>query len=164
MYRNVNSFCYNPTMIKRIIFLTLFCILFINNVSFSQSITGEDEGGSKTECEPYTPAPGTTERKAILDALREEVYRIFHLKVIFIVPYLKVFNGYAWVHTRPQSPDGSNHYEDVLGLIHKQNGNWKVLEMFSPQGDGPGCCADEQYFKGLMKKFSEAPPCIFPLH
>jgi len=163
MNQNGNYFSYSLTMMKKIIFITLFFILLINNLSFSQNITGEDEEGSKTECKPYTPAPGTAERKAILDALREEVYRIHYLKVIFVVPYLKVFNGYAWVHTRPQSPDGSNQYEDVLGLIHNQNGDWKVLEIFLPQGDGPGCCADEQYFKSLIKRFPKAPSCIFPL-
>jgi hypothetical protein len=112
---------------------------------------------SKAECNPYTPVRGSSERNDILDVLRKEVYKIHKLKVIFNVSYLKVFNGWAWVHTRPQSPDRKNNYEDILGLIYNKNGKWEVLEILSPG-------IDNKYLKNVTKKYPEIPPCILPIN
>lgn len=98
-----------------------------------------------------TPLPGTVERRAILDALRAEILRLHRLKVIFVVTHLKVRDGWAWVHTRPQSKDGLNHYEDIAALLRKQDGAWGVLELSS--GD------DET----ARQRFPHAPAAIFPL-
>jgi hypothetical protein len=69
--------------------------------------------------EVYTPPPGSAERTAILDALRTWVYHQHHLEVVFVVKYLKVKNGYVWVHILPQSKDGSSRYEDISALLKK---------------------------------------------
>ena len=121
------------------------------------------EGESKTECSPYTPAKGDPERNAICDALREWIYKHYKVKVVLVVPYLKVFNGWAWVHTRPGSPDGSSHYEDVSGLIRKKNGDWEVVTIYSLYRECPDCEVDvEQYFKNLIKEYPGVPSCILP--
>lgn len=111
---------------------------------------------------PHTPARGSAERKAILDALREEVQRLHHIRVIFVVPYMKVQQGWAWVHVRPQSPDGKNRYEDILALIHKGDNRWKVVEMPSMEEDNLDYVGSSAYFKSLKKKFPGVPTAIFP--
>lgn len=111
---------------------------------------------------PYTPAKGSVERKAILDALREKVQRLHHIRVIFVVPYMKVQQGWAWVHVRPQSADGKNQYEDIVGLIHKEDNRWKVVEMPSMEEDNLDYVGSSAYFKSLKKKFPGVPAAIFP--
>ena len=76
----------------------------------------------------HAPAPGTAERRAILDALRDEVRRRHQLEVVFVVAELTVIGDWAWIWTRPESPDGRNHYEDVGGLLHRERGRWRVVE------------------------------------
>ncbi len=114
---------------------------------------------------PYTPKPGTPERKAILNALREVVKRASGLDAVFVVPYLKVDQGWAWIHTIPQSRDGHNHYEDVSMLLHKRQGQWKKADIaasFEPGvDDTPGCSATT-FIKRLKAKYPSAPLSIFP--
>src|SRR5207253_8674601 len=45
----------------------------------------------------YTPSAGSTERKAIMDALRAEMKRNDSRELIFVVQYLRVRKGWAWV-------------------------------------------------------------------
>ena len=88
-------------------------------------------GGSQPE-QPMSsgaPAPGTAQRRAILDALRAEVRRWYGLDVVFVVVALKVKDGWAWVHTRPQSEDVVNHYEDIVALMREERGAWRVLDL-----------------------------------
>ena len=123
-----------------------------NNATEDKSISG-----------PYTPPAGSAERKAILDAVRKEVKSWSGLDVVFVVRYLKVYNGWAWVATLPQSRDGLNHYEDVSGLLHKTKGQWILMET-RPDAcdDEPECLDDKSYFKKLRSRFPSAPPNIFP--
>jgi hypothetical protein len=81
----------------------------------------------------YTPAVGTDERKAILDTLRAELKRLHGLDVVFVVVTMNVTKNWAWLHTRPQSEDGSSKYEDVTALLRKSADGWGVVEM--PCGD-----------------------------
>src|SRR5437660_548703 len=52
-------------------------------------------GGATQNDELHTPAKGTDERQAIMDALRG------NQQVVFQVNYLKVHNGWCWVDTTP---------------------------------------------------------------
>ena len=115
---------------------------------------------------PYTPLPGNPERKAILDALREVVKRMSGGEdMVFVVPYLKVDQGWAWIHTLPQSRDGRGHYEDVSGLFHKQQGKWKMADVAAScepgLNDTPDCSA-KTFIKRLKSKYPSAPLSIFP--
>lgn len=47
----------------------------------------------------------------------------------FVVDELRVIGDWAWIWTRPESPDGRNHYEDVGGLLHREQGQWRVVEL-----------------------------------
>jgi hypothetical protein len=108
----------------------------------------------------YTPQPGSAERRAILDALRMWVKQQHHLEVIFVVTHLKVKNGYAWVHTLPQSKDGSSRYEDISALLKKDQGRWAVAEIPCAEVDNPDCIGDPGYFDGLKQRFPEMPEDI----
>jgi hypothetical protein len=98
----------------------------------------------------HEPAPGTAERREILDALRDEIRRQLGLHVTFMVVHLKVEDGWAWAHTRPQSPDGLNHYEDVSALLHLEHGAWQVVTL---SDDGPAA---------VRRLYPAAPAGIFP--
>lgn len=109
-----------------------------------------------------TPAPGTPLRKAILDALRQEVWRLHGIKVVFVVRHLAVKKAWAWVHTQPQSPDGAERYEDFLALMNMQNGVWRVAEIPCSAPDNPNCLDGPEYFEGLKRRFPKMPIEIFP--
>jgi len=120
--------------------------------------------GARTNTEGvWTPKPGTAERKAIFDALRAEVLKIHGLKVVFVVDYLKVENGWAWTHTLPQSRDGENHYEDISALLSKKDGKWQVMEIACTEEGNPECLGAPGFFEKLMKRFPGSPPEILPL-
>ena len=109
-----------------------------------------------------TPLQGSPLRKVVLDALRQEVRRIYELDVVFVVKHLKVKNGWAWAHTLPQSPDGSNQYEDVLALLQLQDSVWIVVEIPCGEDENPDCLNGPGYFSGLRKRFPGIPTEIFP--
>ena len=76
----------------------------------------------------YTPAKGSEDRKAIMDALRVVIRKMSGLEVIFVVRHLKINEGWAWVETDPESADGKNHYEPMVGLLHKKTGVGPILK------------------------------------
>jgi len=113
-------------------------------------------GGGKPTTHAHTPAKGSAERNAILAAVHKAMAP---KKVVLVVPYLKVNQGWAWIQVDPQSPDGTQHYESQSGLLHKgTNAQWKLLE-WMPAEEGTD---QKKYFQGLRKKYPEAPADIFP--
>jgi len=104
---------------------------------------------------PYTPAPGSPERKAIFDAMRsigEDRTRVF------VVKYLKVADGWAWMSGDPQSPDGASHFETESALLHKDGNSWRVMA----QPCGEGNCDWDSEMARIRKTFKQAPAGIFP--
>jgi len=104
-----------------------------------------------------TALPGSPVRRAILDALRQEMKRFGGFKMVFVVRSLKVKDGWAWVHTLPQSPDGKNHYEDVSALLHLKGGSWEVAELACTEEENPKCLSNPAYFSELKKRFPKVP-------
>jgi hypothetical protein len=137
--------------IKTILIVQLF-VLFAFSI-FAQDCINENA---------FTPEKGSDERKEILDALRKTVFETHHVKVIFVVNYMKVYDGWVWLHILPQKVDGSDQYEDILALIHKENQEWKVLEIPCAEENNPLCITSENYFQGLKKRFPKLPNCILP--
>lgn len=109
-----------------------------------------------------TPPPGAALRKEVLDALRVEVKRLHGADVVFVVKHLRVKEGWAWVHTQPQSPDGLNRYEDVSALLRLKDGEWKVVEIPCGEVENPECLNGPEYFDDLRKRFPEVAPEVFP--
>ncbi|MDI6852425.1 MAG: hypothetical protein QME75_02310 [Deltaproteobacteria bacterium] len=112
-----------------------------------------------------TPPKGSAERREILAALRQELKTWTKLDVIFVVKYLKVKDGWAWVTAFPESPDGKSKYEPVEALLHKKAGAWQVMEM-RPGGaeceEDPDCADDTRYFRKLKDRFPAVNAEIFP--
>ena len=89
----------------------------------------------------HTPGPGSTERKAIMDAARVPVEIKLRKRVVFKVEHLKVEKDWAFMTGIPQTPDGrlayeGTEYEDqwraggisnlVVALLHWQGDRWRV--------------------------------------
>jgi hypothetical protein len=103
----------------------------------------------------YTPAKGSAERKAIMDAMRakgDDQDRIF------VVRRLKISGNWAWLDCDPQSRDGSNHYEPESALLRKSGGKWKVVD----QPCGEGDCDFDSEISRIRGENPQAPNAIFP--
>jgi hypothetical protein len=90
-----------------------------------------------------TPAAGSAERKAILDALRAPVEKELKRKVVFKVDGLKAQGGWAFVRGVPQQPGGramdyrGTPYEEAIregifddwfcALLRRERGRWRVV-------------------------------------
>jgi hypothetical protein len=109
------------------------------------------------------PPLGSSLRKEVLNALRREMIRVHGIKMVFRVRYLKVKDGWAWIETLPQSPDGSNQYEDVSALLNLQGRNWQVVEMACAEEENPDCLTSREYFVKLTERFPKVPIDILPI-
>jgi hypothetical protein len=117
---------------------------------------------AKSRKSAITPPPGSVERKLVLDALRDEIQKLHGISAVFVVTYLKVDNGWAWIETLPKSPDGTNQYEGVSALLRKSGTKWKVAEIACSEEDNEECLESPGYFKLLKKRFPGMPPAILP--
>jgi hypothetical protein len=91
----------------------------------------------------YTPAKGSAERKAILDALRVPVERQLRQTIVFNVEHLRVRGGWAFVGGDPQKPGGGEpNYRgtpywsarqagafdnNFFAVLRKTGGRWRVV-------------------------------------
>ncbi len=117
-------------MICQKLALTLLCALSVSVSALAQSA--------------HTPAPGTPERAAIMDALRVPAKKDLGMTVIFKVDRLRVAGDWAYARVAPTKPNGDaidfsktkfrEQMEadmfDPLGeaLLHRENNEWKMLE------------------------------------
>jgi hypothetical protein len=123
----------------------------------------ETAGGGGTEVnndELHTPAKGTEERQAIMDALRG------NQQVVFQVNYLKVHNGWCWVDTTPLDKSGRATAEGGPNLLHLENGSWKVKDLSKVPDDPNDPLGPEDpsptYIRNVIKTFPGVPRDIFP--
>ena len=115
---------------------------------------------SPTQDEVHTPDMGSSERQAIMDALRGNE------DVKFQVHHLKVHNGWCWVDTTPLDKSGHATAEGGPNLLHFENGKWKVMDLSKVPDDpddplGPED-ASPTYVRNVMKTFPGVPKDIFP--
>ena len=92
---------------------------------------------------PYTPNPGSDERKAIMDALRAPVEAKLKSKVLFKVDHLKAQNGWVFMRGVPRQPNGdpidyrgtpyqaakdAGAFDDwICALLKNERGKWRVV-------------------------------------
>lgn len=92
----------------------------------------------------YTPAAGSVERKAIMDALREPCEKDLGRKVIFRVHHLRLAGDWAFARVVPIQPNGKEidysrtKYAEVQAegafsgtgeaLLRRNGASWKLLE------------------------------------
>jgi hypothetical protein len=112
-------------------------------------------GPSYAQQAPYTPPAGSEERKAILNAMR--ALGDIHDRV-FVLRYLKVQKGWAWLMGDPQSPDGKNHYESESALLRNEGAGWKVLDQPCTEAD----CDSKKEMARIRAAYPKAPADIFP--
>lgn len=97
---------------------------------------------------PHTPAPGSAERKAILDALRVPIQKRAKQKVVFYGVQLKVENGWAFVNCAAMDKTGKKYVLtelDTSALLRKINGRWRVLHWGQAGDIGVACDAYKKY-------------------
>lgn len=152
-------------MIKRNFLPALTLLAALAGLSYSTAYAAAASNSTIDKTGTHTPAKGSTERKAIMDALRVVVRKMSALEVIFVVRHLKVNNDWAWVEADPESADGTQHYETLVGLLHRKNGHWVYVEgppEFAICEEDPDCIDPVRYFKKLGRKYPAASPDIFP--
>src|SRR5919199_6344008 len=92
---------------------------------------------------PHTPAPGSAERKAVVEALRAPVEQELHQPVIFVIKALNVCDGWAFLDGTPRRPSGTpidykitryrqavaaGAFDDgIVALLRNAGGNWSVV-------------------------------------
>lgn len=118
--------------------------------------------------EVTTPAPGSEERTALMDALRESVEPELEQQVIFKIDSLKVSDGWAFMRGVPQKKGGGKiNYNDtkyaeavaegmfdnnICALFRDKGGEWTVVEFVLGATDVP--------YVGWAEEF-DAPAAIF---
>jgi len=114
----------------------------------------------------HTPPKGSSERKAIMDALREGDKNNFDKPVVYMVNYLKVHNGWAWTDVTPMDDKGQALAEGEQALLHYENGKWvsKDLSKVTDDPNDPLGAQDPspRYIRNVLKVYPEAPADIFP--
>lgn len=115
-----------------------------------------------------TPAPGSPERRAICDTVREHVLARVALKkppmkVVFKIDHLRVDGGWAWFEGIPMQENGAFLPEGYLPdmayimVLQRNKAGWKVVEDQS-RGDVPS----PEEVRDLMKRHNGLPLSILP--
>lgn len=92
---------------------------------------------------PYTPARGSAERQAVMDAFRETFRRETGKPAIFEVAFLRVQRGWAFAEVVPRQPGGAafdwrgTPLEEAwregmmdpssFALLRRRDGRWSVV-------------------------------------
>ena len=105
----------------------------------------------------YTPPRESPERLALFVSLAQYMDPSKILRLSYVVKYLKVNNGWAWVLAAPQSKDGEIQYTPVYALLHLEDGAWKVKAYTRTEKGKPDFLSATGYLKKLKKRFPEAP-------
>ena len=130
--------------------------------SFTQHVLGRTQAND----ELHTPAKDTLERKAILDAVREEYKEGADHPAKFLVNYLKVHNGWAWINVTPLDESGKPVGDPAPLLFYNDNGKWTAKDLNDVPTDdedheGPHD-PSPKYIKALQKKYPGVPADIIP--
>ena len=113
---------------------------------------------------PHTPAPGSAERQAILDAARVKVAADLSYTdpILFRVEDLKVDKGWALLNGQPVTPAGKPIQKNCIEsdqltvvLLRFKDGAWHVER-------GGTTCATDAFWLQWQKEFG-APSEIFEL-
>jgi hypothetical protein len=118
--------------------------------------------------EVHSPAPGTRERKAIMDGLRDWVREHHQVEVIFVVEELKVKDGHAWTLVVPQSRDGGSEFEAIGAVLKRGKGDdWRVAFVdpvmeYIVSDDMPEAAAREKANRLLLRTVPTVPRELLP--
>jgi len=110
--------------------------------------------------EAVTPPFGSALRHAILAPLRATLRENLQVEAVFVVRWLKVKNGWAWIETDPQSKDGHARYEPFAALLKREGEAWTIVDIPAMEEDSPP--VDGTYFKKLLDLHPGLLPEVFP--
>jgi hypothetical protein len=129
--------------------------------------------GSEVTDQLHTPAKGSDERQALMDALRAEFdnrqspyYTSHRGAITFVVNRLQVHNGWAWMNGYPHSSDPQDSFGEYNGfLLHLQGGQWGVMRL-PPMVNDPNDPENLDYpsrkdVERIRQKFLAVPTDIF---
>ena len=132
------------------------------------------KAGNEINDQLHTPAKGTEERQAIMDALRAEFdnrqgsyYHPHRGAITFVVNLLRVHNGWAWMSGYPQSSDPQDSFGEYSGfLLHSVSGQWSVMSL-PPMVNDPNDPENLDYpsrkdIEKIKQKFPNVATDIFP--
>ena len=113
-----------------------------------------------------TPEQGSAERKAILDAVHEAYKEGADQPAQFLVNYLKVHHGWAWINVTPLDAKGKQVADPAPLLFHNEEGKWVSKDLFDVPTDpddhvGP-LEPSAKYIKALQQKYPGVPTDIVP--
>ncbi len=165
MKNRLNRLQRRGALVPLLALLVAPCVLGI--APFSPSVRAQQLGGkSKTA---LSPAPGSAERKRIVDALRVPFVKSLKQPVIFEIDHIRTQNGWAFLTGTPRQPNGKpinyaktsyaeqqreGMFDDgFCALLHRKNGKWKVVTYNLGATDVNWIGWDDTY---------NAPKAIFP--
>lgn len=141
-------------------FTLLGCAVLLS--SFSQPARGL----SQTMQQLRTPAEGSAEHQAILEAVRQEYKEGADQPSKFQVNYLKVHSGWAWINVTPLDASGKSVGDPAPLLFYQENGKWAAKDLNDVPAAGDGHTGphdpNPQYIKALQKKYPGVPVEIIP--
>jgi len=126
----------------------------------TESPASKPTPGNASSSTLHTPPDGSSERKAILDAVSAELKRKDDFdNAVYDVESIKVHNGWAYIVTDVDDKEGSP-YGLVEALLQEQSGRWKVSEVFDAPGGG---MREERDARAKLRAgYPDAPDDIFP--
>jgi hypothetical protein len=146
--------------LKSILFAAALCL----TAGLGQSVFGIPNGGFRDE--PHTPAKGTPERQAIMDALRDDYKKNNGDQVTFLVNYLKIHNGWCWTDVTPLGGNGKPVAEGGTSLLHYEQDKWNIIDLskVADDPDDPMASQDASpgFIRNLRKIYPDVPTDIFP--
>lgn len=136
------------------------CILLLLgslDVSFAQNAPADSV---------HTPAVGSAERKAILDALHAEYTTGSGANAKFLVKHFKAHQGWAWINVVPQNPAGAPEGDEWPSLLRLSNGKWTIIDLVAiaqafDESEGPRS-PSARFLRAVQKKYPTVPADIFP--
>jgi hypothetical protein len=133
---------------------------YIAFLIFAIGLFGTGAISAQVTDQAHSPAKGSSEREAILDALRSNPQEKFQ------VHFIKVHNGWAWVDTTPLDANGQATAEGGPNLVHLTSGKWTVQDLSKVKDDPNDPLGAEDasavYVRNLRRVYKSCPADIFP--
>jgi len=131
-------------------------------VGARDALRGRATGGA------YTPPAGSTERKALMDAMRGYTLKLLggtipgsRGTIIFTASHLKVHGGWAFATVAPKATDGKWEGEPLSLLLHRPQGRWAVADVVSYDDAIDGKVSDAEIMRRFRAKHRQATGDIF---
>ncbi|GEM_PF-1004151 len=103
------------------------------------------------------------ERKTVLTSFSKGI--LAKGNVIYLVRFFEERDGWAWIETDPRTMDGMGQFEPTNALLHREEDQWKVVELEPCCGEHeehPGVKQHGDFVTYLKNQYPQVPKEIFP--